>query len=106
MAAVGSIDAVMAFSALGIEIRPAQTDEEAARAIGDLAREKYAVIFITEDEAGRIGDTIARYRRELIPAIIPIPNASGVTGLGMSNVRKNAARAAGSAIILGGKEVI
>ena len=106
MAAIGPADCLRAFGALGIEVRAARTGEEAARALSDLAREQYAVIFITEDEAGRINDIIARYRRELFPAIILIPNASGASGLGMGNVRKNAAMAAGSDILLSGKEVI
>jgi len=106
MAAIGPADCLKAFNALGIEVRAAQTGEEAARALNDLAREQYAIILITEDEAGRISDVIARYRRELFPAIIPIPNASGASGLGMGNVRKNAALAAGSDILLGGKEVL
>jgi V/A-type H+-transporting ATPase subunit F len=106
IAAIGSADDVKIFNALGIEVRITQTDEEAASALGDLARDKYAVIYITEDVAGRIGDTIARYRSELFPAVIPIPNASGASGLGMGNVRKNAAMAVGSDILLSGKEVL
>ena len=58
-----------------------------------------AVILITEDTAARIPEAISRYRADPVPAIIPIPGASGSNGLGMANVRANVEKAVGADIL-------
>ena len=99
IAAVGPVDTVLAFKALGIQTAAVSTDEEAARAVTRFAGEGYHVIFITEAEAEGIRDTIARYKSQLFPAIIPIPGAYGSTGLGMRQVRENVKKAVGADIL-------
>ena len=99
IAAVGAKDAVMAFQALGITVIPVETEEQASRAVFELAQKQYAVIFITEEEAARIPETISRYKTELLPAIIPIPGSAGPTGIGMQNVRDNVEKAIGADIL-------
>lgn len=100
VAAIGSKDAVLAFKALGITAVPVGTIDEARAAIHRLASEKYAVIFITEDAAEGVQEAISRYNTQALPAIIPIPGAAGVTGLGMRNVRANVEKAVGADILL------
>lgn len=99
IAAVGPKDTVLAFRALGIDVRPVDTPDEAARALFELAQEGYAVIFITEREAAQIQEEISRYKDDQLPAIIPIPNAAGSTGDGMRNVQANAEKAIGANIL-------
>lgn len=99
VAAVGARDAVLAFKALGLTVLPVETASETSQAVFQLAQEGYAVIFITEAEAALIPETIERYKTSTLPAIIPIPGATGVTGLGMKNVRANVEKAIGADIL-------
>ena len=103
IAAIGPKEAVLAFRALGLTVLPVTTPEEASRAVFQLAEEGFSVIFITEKEAAQIEETISRYKTSPTPAIIPIPGASGGTGLGMQAVRANGEKAIGADILFGGK---
>ena len=103
MGAVGPKDAVLAFRALGIEVIPVETPEETSQAVFRLAQQGYAVIFITEQEAASIPETLDRYKSQPLPAIIPIPGASGANGFGMRAVRANVEKAVGVDILLGKK---
>ncbi len=99
IAVVGSRDTVLAFKALGLEVCPAETAQEASQAVYRLAEGGAAVIFITENYAAEIEETISRYRTVALPAIIPIPSASGATGEGMKRVRANVEKAIGADIL-------
>jgi V/A-type H+-transporting ATPase subunit F len=99
MAAVGERDAVLAFKAMGMTVIPAAQADEAAAAVRKLAREGMAVIFITEQAAGLIPDTLARYQNEPVPAIIPIPGSRGSAGLGMQRLKANVEKAIGADIL-------
>ncbi|MEF9894246.1 MAG: V-type ATP synthase subunit F [Clostridia bacterium] len=99
IAAVGSRDTVLAFKALGLDVAPVDTAEEASRTVFELAQAGCAVIFITEELADQIGETIERYKTQALPAIIPIPGATGSTGSGMRKVRSNVEKAIGADIL-------
>ena len=103
IAVVGPKDAVLAFRALGVTVAPAQEPEAVSQAISRLAKEGYAVIFVTEEEAEGAREMIARFAAEPLPAIIPIPGASGANGFGMRAVRANVEKAVGVDILLGKK---
>ncbi len=89
----------MGFSALGADVVFPADAEGARAALGRLAAEEYAVVFITERLAADISDAIAQYDDRLTPAIIPIPDNSGTLGIGMANVKSRVERAVGSDII-------
>lgn len=99
IAVIGSGDTVKAFKALGLTAVPVSTAEEASRSVYRLAEEGYAVIFITEAEAELIEESISRYKTQELPAIIPIPGAYGLTGLGMRSIRSNVEKAVGADIL-------
>ncbi|MDL2205442.1 V-type ATP synthase subunit F [Eubacteriales bacterium OttesenSCG-928-N13] len=99
VAAIGSKDVVLAFKALGITAASVSSPDEARQKIHELAKQQYAVIFITEDLAESVSETISRYKTETLPAIIPIPGASGSSGLGMKHVRANVEKAVGADIL-------
>lgn len=101
IAAVGDRDSVLGFKALSIDVYPVTNDEEAARTVFALAREGYAVIFITEQAAQGIGDMIDRFKTAPYPAIIPIPSNQGTLGLGMEMLKKNVEKALGADILFG-----
>ena len=99
IAVIGDRESVYGFSSLGLDIYPAYSGDKAESLIDKLAKEDYAVIYITEAFAKDASETIEKYSREITPAIILIPGVSGNTGEGMSSVLKSIERAVGSAIL-------
>lgn len=99
MGAVGERDAVLAFKAMGMEVIPAATAEEAASAVKKLAKQGIAVIFVTEQAVSMMEETIERYQSEPYPVIIPIPGSSGSAGIGMQRLKENVEKALGADIL-------
>lgn len=100
IAVIGDKDTVMGFQALGLDVFDAKTDDDAKKIIKNIANDNnYAVIYITEDLAAGIMDTIEKYTEKKIPAIILIPGAGGSMGIGMSGVKKCVERAVGADIL-------
>ena len=73
--------------------------EEARRTLHDLAKENYAVVYLTEQYAARMEAEVARYKDALTPAIILIPGKEGSLGIGMANVKSAVERAVGADIL-------
>ncbi len=96
---IGDKDTVLAFKALGVDIFPVISPEDAKKALRTMAREKFAVIFITEQISAQIEDMIGEYENEVLPAIIPIPNNQGSLGIGLKKIRESVERAIGVDII-------
>ena len=101
IAVVGDRDSIYCYAALGLEVIPVGSADEARETIARLASGHYAVIYITERIASEIEQELLRYRDLRTPAIIPIPGVSGNTGIGMSSVRLAVEKAVGSDIIFG-----
>jgi V/A-type H+-transporting ATPase subunit F len=95
VAVLGDRDSVLGFKALGLDVFSTECAEEAAEQLHTLARDRYAVIYITETLAAQIPQDIARYKDEVMPAIILIPGKSGSLGIGMANLKKSVERAVG-----------
>lgn len=98
VAAVGDKDSIVAFRAVGIDVFSAYDAKTARHIVDDLAKKEYGLIFITENIAELIKETIYRYKSKLLPAIILIPNNSGSLGIGMNEINKNVEKAVGSNI--------
>ena len=73
IAALGDRDSVLGFRALGLEVFPAEDVEQAKATLRRLAKENYAIIYLTEGYAKDMGPEIARYKDALTPAVILIP---------------------------------
>lgn len=99
VAVVGDRDSVLAFKALGMDVFDVSTNEEARRTIDNLAREKYGVIFVVEQTAKLIPETIERYNRILTPAVILIPGNQGSLNIGLSKIDENIEKAVGTNIL-------
>ncbi len=100
MAVVGDRDSVLAFRAVGAETYPAADGAEAkARIIELMRRGDTAVIFVTEDVAVQIADTLEKLKKETYPVIIPIPTAAGGNGFGLAGIRRDVEKAIGSDIL-------
>ena len=99
IAVMGDLDSVLGFKALGLEVCPAATAEEGRQALHRMAKENYAIIYITEQLAAQMSADIARYKDALTPAIILIPGKEGSLGIGMAGVKTAVERAVGADIL-------
>lgn len=99
IAVIGDKDSVLAFRALGVHVFTAIEGNDARRIIDKLAKEEYGIIFVTEQLAQEIPETIQRYNNEVIPAVILIPSNRGSLNIGLENINKNVEKAVGSNIL-------
>ena len=99
IAVMGDMDSVLGFKALGLEVCPVSTPEEGREALHRMARDNYAIIYMTEQLAAQLQSEIARYQDALTPAIILIPGKEGSLGIGMANVTNAVERAVGADIL-------
>lgn len=96
---IGDKDSVLAFKALGIDVFPVVEPEEAKKVIDRLAVNNYAVIFVTEQVAKNIEETIERYNKQMLPAVILIPSNQGTLNIGMQRISDNVEKAVGVNIL-------
>ncbi|MGL4451690.1 MAG: V-type ATP synthase subunit F [Sarcina sp.] len=96
---VGDKDSVLAFKALGVDVFPVVEAEEARKTVDRLAMTDYAVIFITEHVAKDIEETIERYNKKLLPAVILIPSNQGTLNIGSKRISDNVEKAVGVNIL-------
>jgi len=101
VAVIGDKDSILGFKALGAVTYPVTGGEEAARALGGIVRERYAVVCITEAVAEKIAPQLEELNKRQLPAIVLIPNNQGTIGLGMRQIKKNAEKAIGADILFG-----
>lgn len=99
IAVLGDRDSVLGFRALGLEVFAVGDAAEARHTLHRLAKDQYAVIYITEQLAAQLTDDIDHYKDELMPAIILIPGKGGSLGLGVSALQNATERAIGMDII-------
>ena len=70
IAVLGDRDSVLGFRALGLDTFFVEDTEEARHTLHRLARENYAIIYMTEALAGPLAADIDRYKSEATPAVI------------------------------------
>ncbi len=99
VAVIGDKDSVLMFKALGVDVYTAVDGDGAKKLVNKLAKENVGIIFITEDFAAKIQDTIDKYREEMTPAIILIPSIKEDLGLGMADINKSVEKAVGANIL-------
>lgn len=95
IAVIGDKDSILAFKALGIDVFTPTEANEARKTVHHLANNDYGIIFITEEIASQIKETITKFEREFIPAIIPIPSSKGTLQIGMKRIDENVEKAVG-----------
>lgn len=98
IAVLGDRDSVLGFKALGLDIFPVEGTDEARRTLHRLAKEDYAIIYITEQLAAVLQADVNRYKTSVTPAVILIPGKSGSLGLGAQALQKAIERAVGADI--------
>ena len=99
IAVVGNRDAILPFQMIGFQTFPVAEAQETINTLRHLSQEDFGIIYLTEDMAQEIPDTIAHYDRQVTPAVILIPNHKGTTGLGRQRIRDNVEKAVGQDIL-------
>ena len=99
IAVVGNRDAILPFRLIGFQTYPVTEPQEAINTLRHLSQEDFGIIYLTEDMAQEIPDTIAHYDRQVTPAVILIPTHKGSTGLGRQRIRDNVEKAVGQDIL-------
>ena len=64
-----------------------------------MAMTDYAVIFITEQVAATIEETIERYNKQVLPAVILIPSNQGTLNIGLKRISDSVEKAVGVNIL-------
>lgn len=98
IAVLGDRDSVLGFKALGLEVVFAEDADTARHTLHRLAKEDYAVIYITEQLAQLISSEVDRYKDSVTPAVILIPGKTGSLGLGQAALQSAVERAVGADI--------
>lgn len=98
---IGDKDSILFFKAIGMDVFPVVPDDvdDNRKLIDRLAREDYGIIFITEQIARTVNETIDHYKNHPLPGIILIPSNTGSLGIGLQRVRDNVERAVGMNIL-------
>lgn len=99
IAVVGNRDAILPFRLIGFQTYPVAEPQEAVNTLRKLSRENCGIIYLTEDIAQAIPETVAYYDQQLTPALILIPTHRGTTGLGRQRIRDNVEKAVGQDIL-------
>lgn len=96
---IGNDNSVLIYRMLGFDVFHTMNSQEASQKIDELAKDKYGVIYITEQVAEEISETILKYDEEILPAIILIPDHTGSRGIGKRRVQENVEKAVGQNIL-------
>lgn len=99
LAVLGDRESVLGYRTLGFDVRAVETEEDAKRELHALAKENFAVIYVTEQLACQLEGEIAKYKDSPLPAIILIPGKTGSLGIGMKSVHAAVERAVGADIL-------
>ena len=98
---IGDRDSILLAKAVGLDVYPETDAEKASRTIHRLARAGYKVLFITEPLYKECTEAISTYKTEPFPAIIPIPDSHGSSGVAMAGIKANVEKAIGADILFG-----
>lgn len=96
---IGDGNSVMGFMSVGFSVFPTENADDAAKIFRKIAREDFAVIYITEELFSAISEETEKYKDKPFPAVIPIPSGRGKIGVGMDNIKKSVERAVGADIL-------
>jgi V/A-type H+-transporting ATPase subunit F len=98
---IGDKNSILAFKAFGFDTYEADesSPDNSRRLLERMAKGDYGMIFITEQIAAAIMETIDRYVPEITPAIVLIPGNLGSLGVGMAKIRSNVEKAVGINIL-------
>jgi V/A-type H+-transporting ATPase subunit F len=99
IAVVGDRDSIACFQAVGVDVFPAQQPDEVKAVFAAVAKQQYAIIFVTEEAARHIEQELQEIAWQPLPSVVLIPNNRGSLGMGRGLVRQVVKRAVGADIM-------
>lgn len=99
IAMIGDKDSVLLGRAAGLSVYFETDGVGAGKLIDRLARENTKIIFVTEKVFSAASETVNKYKSRPFPAIIPVPDSTGASGVAMANVKANVEKAIGADIL-------
>lgn len=100
IAVIGDSESIKGFSAVGLNIFPCDTAENAAHLLRNIADgDNYAIVYMTEELYDSVEKERGRYSERLTPAVIPIPGVKGNSGTGKKRLSGFVEKAVGSDIL-------
>ena len=97
--AIGDKDSVLPFKLFDFDTRTTKDKQLIRQQIEEMDQNDYGIIYITEEFAQLVPETIKRYEEKMIPAIVLIPNHEGTLGIGKSMIQGQVERAVGQNIL-------
>jgi V/A-type H+-transporting ATPase subunit F len=101
IAVIGDKDSILGFKALGVATFPVHDAEATLSTLRRLVRERYGIVFITEQAAAPHQNYLDELSTRLLPSVVLIPNNAGTIGLGIKRMKHNVEKAIGADILFG-----
>ncbi len=98
LAIIGDGDSVLAFKAGGVDSYSAVNSTDAGAILTKIAKQ-YQIIFITDDFAKDLDQTMKKYLTSPYPIILTIPSKNGSNGYGVESLKKAMDKALGVDIL-------
>ncbi|MCK4352021.1 V-type ATP synthase subunit F [candidate division WOR-3 bacterium] len=95
IAAIGERDVILPFKAIGADIFPVSSPEEAHSVLGKLLKEGIGIVLVPDDLIPGIKDFLAQTTGTSLPCILPIPGSKGSSGHGTKRLRELIKKAVG-----------
>lgn len=99
IAVIGNQDVILPFQVIGFDLFPVMDPKDAKPILKQLADEDYGIVYITEDIAKDIPETINFYDGQVTPAVILIPTHKENLGIGLQRIQDNVEKAVGANIL-------
>lgn len=99
IAVIGDYDSILPFKMIGFDIYPIRQSSQVRPLLEELVAKQYGVVYLTEQLAQDIPETIAHYRALTVPTVILIPNHHGSLGIGLASIQENVEKAIGQNIL-------
>ena len=101
IAVVGRQDYIGGFQGTGVSTFPVETADEARRAIEEILTDDYAIIFLAEEFAGPLAETLTELREKPFPILTLIPDTQESRGLAKAALSASIKKAIGAEDIFG-----
>ena len=97
--AIGENDVMLIFKAVGVEVFPVENKQDASQILSKLAKEGYAVIFITESVALSIDADIKKYASKMLPSVVVVPGLKERNNYALEKLRQSIIKAVGADVM-------
>ncbi|MDD2352020.1 MAG: V-type ATP synthase subunit F [Candidatus Caldatribacteriota bacterium] len=99
IALIGEKEVIIGFSLVGLQIFPVNSTTEAIEALENCYKNKYDIVFITNEIAQGLINKIEEYQKKYTMTICILPNRTKDSTLSIDILRKNVEKAVGTDIL-------